>query len=32
MAETPGKGAAPGMDAGLYSLQFTRTKTASSAG
>jgi hypothetical protein len=29
MAEMPGKGAAPGMDAGLYSLQFTRTKTAS---
>jgi hypothetical protein len=32
MAEMPGKGAASGMDAGLYSLQFTRNKTASSAG
>ncbi|MDI3470240.1 MAG: hypothetical protein OJF62_002303 [Pseudolabrys sp.] len=28
MAEMPSKGAAPGMDTGLYSLQFTRNNTA----
>jgi hypothetical protein len=32
MADMPGKGAAPGMEAGLYSLQFTRNKAAAAAG